>query len=147
MLIAICVLLILADQAVKHYISAAMPLGASVPVFPGIFHITLVHNPGAAFGVLANQRGLFIVFSIVLVLAMAFFYRRLLQESFSVRYGAFLLLGGAMGNLIDRVRYGYVVDFFDFRIWPVFNVADIAIVCGVGLLMYAVIFEMKETEG
>ena len=146
MLIVLCILIILVDQAAKLYVSTALTLGTSIPVIKEIFHITYIHNPGAAFGVLANQQMLFIIFTFALLAVTAFFYKRLLRESFAIRYGATLLLGGALGNLIDRIRFSYVIDFFDFRIWPVFNIADIAICVGVGLLMYSVLFEMEETE-
>lgn len=146
MLIVLCLLIIVVDQATKLYISSNIHLGTSLPVLPGIFHITYTCNPGAAFGVLANQRTLFIVFTVALLLGTAFFYKRLREETAAIRFGSCLLLGGAFGNFIDRVRFGYVIDFFDFRIWPVFNIADIAICVGVGLLMYSVLFEMKETE-
>ena len=139
-------LLIIIDQIVKVYISSTLLLGTSLPVLPGIFHITYIHNPGAAFGILANQRQIFILFSIILFVLSAYFYRRLKMGSICLKYGATMLVGGAIGNLIDRIRFGYVIDFFDFRIWPVFNIADIAICIGVGLLMYYVVFEMEETE-
>ena len=139
-------LLVFVDQAVKYYISSTLLLGTSIPVFPGVFHITYICNPGAAFGILANQRMIFIVFSIILFFLIVFFYRRLRDGSCYLRYGTLLLAGGAFGNLIDRIRFGYVIDFFDLRVWPIFNIADIAICIGVGLLMYFVIFEMEETD-
>lgn len=67
------------------------------------------------------------------------FYQRLQKESPAIKYGTALLLGGAMGNLIDRIWRGQVIDFLDFRVWPVFNIADIAIVIGVGGIMYALL--------
>ena len=70
-----------------------------------------------------------------------FFYRRLQQEGMLVYYGSSLLLGGAASNLIDRIWLGKVIDFFDFRIWPVFNTADIAICVGVAFIMYALLRE------
>lgn len=146
MMILLFVFLIAVDQAAKFYISTALSLGTSIPVLPGIFHITYICNPGAAFGILANQQMLFIIFSIALFFGAIYFYRHLREGSWRLRYGTFLLLGGAVGNLIDRIRFGYVIDFFDFRIWPVFNIADIAICVGVGMLMYCVIFEMEETD-
>ena len=142
----VCVIVILLDQWVKYYIASSLPLGTSIPVLPGIFHITYIQNPGAAFGILENQQTFFILIGVAILIAAAWFYPRLKQETVWVRYGSAMLLGGAVGNLIDRVWLGKVIDFFDFRIWPIFNIADIAIVCGVGCIMYAIVFRMKETE-
>lgn len=113
-----------------------MHLGQSLPVIKGIFHITYVLNPGAAFGMLEHQRWFFILVALAAVLFGAAFYKKLQQESFLMRSGAGLLLGGAVGNLADRIQSGLVVDFLDFRIWPVFNIADIAICAGAGILIF-----------
>ncbi len=116
-----------------------MALGNSIPVLPGIFHITYIQNPGAAFGILANQRWVFIAAGVAILILSAWFYPRLRQESCWIRYGGALLLGGAVGNLIDRIWLGQVIDFFDFRVWPVFNIADIGIVVGVSCILYELI--------
>ena len=142
---AISVFLVAADQAAKLFVASSMRLGESIPVLAGIFHITYIENPGAAFGMFANQRWVFIVAGVVVIAAACLTYRRLERQSRMVRWGAALLLGGAAGNLIDRVRIGCVIDFLDFRIWPVFNIADIGICIGVALLMYALLFD-KEKE-
>lgn len=119
----------------------------SIQVWPGIFHITYIQNAGAAFGILAEQRWIFIAVSVLLLAAAAFFYPQLRRESAWIRYGAALLVGGAIGNLIDRIWLGQVIDFLDFRVWPVFNIADIGIVVGVGCIMYAMLWkDRKETE-
>ena len=130
-------LLVAADQAVKFFVVSSMRLGESIPVMAGIFHVTYIENPGAAFGMFANQRWAFIVAGVAVILAAVAMYRRLIRESAMVRWGAALLLGGAAGNLIDRVRLGRVIDFLDFRVWPVFNIADIGICVGVACLIYA----------
>lgn len=143
--LAIVFFLILADQAIKFLVVSYMKLGESIPVLAGIFHITYIENPGAAFGLFANQRVMFIVAAALVIAAACLMYRRLMSEKVIVRWGVALLLGGAAGNLIDRVRIGCVIDFLDFRIWPVFNIADIGICIGVALLMYALLFD-KEKE-
>ena len=143
--LAIVFFLILADQAIKFLVVSYMKLGESIPVLAGIFHITYIENPGAAFGLFANQRVMFIVAAALVISAACLMYRRLMSEKVIVRWGVALLLGGAAGNLIDRVRIGCVIDFLDFRIWPVFNIADIGICIGVALLMYALLFD-KEKE-
>lgn len=129
--------LVVADQAAKLWIARTMSIGESIPVLSGIFHITYIQNPGAAFGMFADQRWMFIVAGIAVIAAACSMRRRLADAPTMVRWGAALLLGGAAGNLIDRVRIGRVIDFFDFRVWPVFNIADIGICVGVGCLIYA----------
>ena len=143
--LAIVFFLILADQAIKFLVVSYMKLGESIPVLAGIFHITYIENPGAAFWLFANQRVIFIVAAALVIAAACLMYRRLMSEKVIVRWGVALLLGGAAGNLIDRVRIGRVIDFLDFRIWPVFNIADIGICIGVSLLMYALLYD-KEKE-
>lgn len=134
--LGIGILVFIIDQLVKHLVMSTMHLGQSLPVIKGIFHITYVLNPGAAFGMLEHQRWFFILVALAAVLLGAAFYKKLQQESFLMRSGAGLLLGGAVGNLADRIQSGLVVDFLDFRIWPVFNIADIAICAGAGILIF-----------
>lgn len=128
------------DQLSKFYVQGAMELGATVSVLPEIFHITYILNRGAAFGILEDQRVFFICIAVVMMVCVWRFYGRIVSYGVFMRSGTGLLVGGAAGNLVDRVRLGAVVDFFDFRIWPIFNVADIAIVCGVALMIYALLF-------
>ena len=144
--LGIGILVFVIDQLVKHLVVSTMHLGQSFPVIKGIFHITYVLNPGAAFGMLEHQRWFFIVVALAAVLLGVFFYRKLQQESILMRSGAGLLLGGAVGNLADRIQSGLVVDFLDFRVWPVFNIADIAICAGAGILIYDVWQRRNEDE-
>ena len=140
------VVLLVLDQVVKSYVSTAMLLGETIPVVPGIFHITYILNPGAAFGMLAHQRWFFILAGIIIVAAFLYYYPRLRRQCGWFHYGCVALLSGAVGNLIDRIRNGLVIDFIDFRVWPMFNIADIAIVLGVASMIYAILYKMKDTE-
>ena len=140
-ILILCLVVILVDQFSKFYIQSTMNLGMSIPIIPHVFHITYILNPGAAFGILENQRFFFISIGVFILLAAIFFFPKLQKEKLPLKVGSALLLGGAVGNLIDRIQTGYVVDFFDFRIWPIFNIADIAIVCGVGLIIYTILFK------
>ena len=144
--LGIGILVFVIDQLVKHLVVSTMHLGQSFPVIKGIFHITYVLNPGAAFGMLEHQRWFFIVVALAAVLLGVFFYRKLQQESILMRSGAGLLLGGAVGNLADRIQSGLVVDFLDFRVWPVFNIADIAICAGAGILIFDIWQRRNEDE-
>lgn len=143
--LGIGILVFIIDQLVKYLVVSTMHLGQSLPVIKGIFHITYVLNPGAAFGMLEHQRWFFILVALAAVLLGAAFYKKLQQESFLMRSGAGLLLGGAVGNLADRIQSGLVVDFLDFRIWPVFNIADIAICAGAGILIFD-IWQMRNED-
>lgn len=133
-LILIAFSIFMLDLATKTYIVRNMELGDSLPVIENVFHITYINNPGAAFSILQHQTGLFIAVACLLVIAVFYYYPRLPQGYPLLHVGIGLQVGGAVGNLLDRIRSGYVTDFIDFRIWPVFNVADMAIVFGVGLL-------------
>ena len=95
---------------------------------------------------LPHQSWFFILAGAVMIAAFGYYYPRLKRQSAYFHYGCVALLAGAVGNLIDRIRSGLVVDFFDFRIWPVFNIADIAIVLGVASMIYAILYKEKETD-
>ncbi|MFZ5644422.1 MAG: signal peptidase II [Bacillota bacterium] len=133
LLIALAVLLV--DQASKFFIINTMFQGLSIPVIPNIFHITYIHNPGAAFGMLANRTSFFIAVSLIVIAGIVFFHLRAGVKRGIMPIATGFVVGGAAGNLIDRIRFGSVVDFIDLRVWPVFNLADTAIVIGAGLLI------------
>jgi len=130
---------IAADQATKLLVSLRIPLGSSVPVIPGFLAFTHVHNRGIAFSLLGGIP-LLVPALIALTLLFVLFYnrsrwsRRPLTQS-----GLALVSGGAIGNLIDRLRVGAVIDFIDVHVWPVFNVADLAVTAGAGLLIFTLI--------
>ena len=106
--------------------------------------LTHVHNTGAAFGIFPSGGLFFTVISIVVVIAILFYYRQFPSNQPFVRISLGLQMGGALGNLFDRLTLGYVVDFIDFQIWPVFNVADMAIVAGVIILAYFLLFRAED---
>jgi len=135
MFFLIIALVLLLDQGSKAAVQMWMYQGESIPIVKQVFHLTYILNPGAAFGFLAYQTNLFIIVTAGLVLGVLLFYRSLPLERVLVRYGLALVVGGALGNLVDRLRFGKVVDFLDFRVWPVFNLADSAIVIGACLLI------------
>lgn len=134
------------DQLSKYYIQAHMLTGASIPVIQDVFHLTYVLNPGAAFGLFEHQTMFFVFVAVCMVMAAVYFYPRIPKQYQLLRYGTGLMVGGALGNVMDRIKTGYVVDFFDFRVWPVFNIADTAIVCGVGFIIITMVFLHKEDE-
>ena len=144
--VLLALLVVLVDQATKYYVVTHFFLGESVPVIENIFHWTYILNPGAAFGMLEGSRWLFVLIAVA-VLGVVWCLRREIKEEGSwAVYGTVLFIGGAMGNLIDRARQGLVIDFFDFRIWPIFNVADIAICIGVGMIIWSILKTEKFLE-
>ena len=140
MIFIIIVPIIFLDQLTKFIISSKLALHESLPIIRNIFHLTLVHNSGAAFGIFKNQVPIFIVASL---LAVCLIYRSLTKDKskgFSLySFSLGLIFAGALGNLIDRIIFGYVIDFLDFRVWPVFNLADSAITIGAVLLSYCLL--------
>ena len=125
-----------ADRVTKALVvSRVVPNeGDSVPVLGKVASITHVHNTGVAFGMFTNRNFLFGVLSIVVLAIIVNFYRYLPGNLWWLRVSLGLQVGGAVGNLVDRVRQGYVTDFVDFHFWPVFNVADSSICIGVAML-------------
>ncbi len=126
------------DQISKAVIKHFFVEGQSLPVIPHVFHLTYIRNPGAAFGLLAYQTNFFILATLVVIALVLVVARRIPERRRRLKLSMGLILGGAIGNLIDRLRYGLVVDFLDFRVWPVFNLADSAIVIGACLLVWEV---------
>ena len=127
---------VILDQFSKYIVVENMALGESIPIIEEVFHLTYILNPGAAFGMFAHNRLFFIAIAVVVIGIIIWARREILASPWEVKAGGGLFLGGAIGNLIDRARQGLVIDFFDFRIWPVFNIADIAICIGVGLIIW-----------
>jgi len=140
---------ILADQITKYIIKINLALYDNIIVIDNFFNITHILNPGGAFGFFASgslevRRFIFLFMSSVVALFVLWFYKRCAVDFIFLSYGLALIFSGAMGNLIDRFRYGKVVDFLDFYIgsahWPAFNVADSAISIGMGILIYHILF-------
>ncbi len=130
--------IVVIDRILKIFFSNILSMGESIPVIRNFFHFTLIHNTGIAFGLFKNQGIVFIIIPIIAIVLIAFniYYRRNNKEvSLMYVFGFSLIMAGAIGNLIDRVTLGYVVDFIDFRVWPVFNIADSAITIGTILIL------------
>lgn len=123
------------DQASKFFASRNLIPNESTAVIKNFFHFTLIHNTGAAFGIFKNQALFFVIISLIAVSSIFIFLKKRKSAFFPRDAGLALILAGALGNLVDRLRFGYVVDFLDFRIWPVFNVADSAITIGTFLVI------------
>lgn len=130
-------LAVAADQLSKFIIKNALVPGQSMPVIRDIFHLTYITNTGATWGLFKNNNTLFIFISLIAIGLFFYYYDKLPKP----RLVNAVILGGILGNLIDRIFLGAVVDFLDFRVWPVFNIADSCISVGVIVLL---IFMIKE---
>ncbi|MFD1130555.1 signal peptidase II [Paenibacillus provencensis] len=132
----LAVLALTADQLTKWAVVTYMSIGQSIPLIPNIFHLTSHRNRGAAFGILQNQRIFFIVVTIAVVIGILVYLRKVYVEHKLLSVGLSFVLGGAMGNFVDRAFKGEVVDMLHFRLinYPIFNVADCFIVVGCALI-------------
>ena len=136
----LCLIVVLIDQFTKVWIRSSFVYGGEpLEVISGFFNIVYVRNPGAAWGMLGGQQVILIALSTVVFVLLAVFHRRVLNPTLDHRIALGLMLGGILGNLIDRIKLGWVTDFLDFHIgvhhWPSFNVADSAICVAVGLYL------------
>lgn len=146
-LIAITVLL--TDQTIKCIISEKMLLNENIPVLNHIFSITKIYNSGAAFGILQNKTFFLTLFSLIVIALISAYLvskRKVQNIASTIAWG--LILGGTIGNLIDRLSLGYVLDFIklDFVDFPIFNIADLAINCGAALLIIYMLFVSEENK-
>ncbi|MBO5364516.1 MAG: signal peptidase II [Clostridia bacterium] len=131
------IFILIIDVITKFLAEGKLQQMATLPVWQGVFHFTYVENRGIAFGMFGGGRIVFILLTVLVLVLLAVFYRKTNHKTKWLCYGLSLIFGGAIGNLLDRIFRGYVVDFLDFRLidFPVFNVADIAVCIGAVLLV------------
>lgn len=138
------------DQVTKQIIRSEMAVGQSIPVFGDFFRLTYVENPGIAFGIRVGNHLIFTILSVFACIMIVAYLISQWKESFRMKMSLATILGGAVGNLIDRILHQRVVDFIDVGIhdvrWPVFNIADSAVVVGMALLIVHVILEERENH-
>lgn len=155
LLLAVAMFVVVLDQITKAAVVRSFALGETLSLIPGFFNFTYIRNPGIAFGMLPAKGGFLYWVLLVTPLIVSVFlfawYRRMRVDQTMEKFALSLLMGGALANVIDRFRLGYVVDFLDFH-WlgkahyPAFNVADIAVCTGVGLLFLASL-RKEQSEG
>ena len=129
------VMIVLLDQLTKFLIKQNLQLSQSIPIIKNILHLTYVTNTGSAFGLFKGFNLIFIFFSIIVIAAIFYFTQKIKENEKVLLFSIGLLFGGTLGNLIDRLLYGSVVDFIDLRIWPIFNIADSAVTMSIMLLI------------
>jgi signal peptidase II len=145
-LIGTALLIIAADRVTKAYVAAHLTLHESwmpVDFIEPIFRFTRVHNTGAAFGIFPQGNLIFLGINLIVSVFILYYYRHLPSGGSLIRLALGLQLGGALGNAIDRIRTGYVIDFLHLEHWPVANIADISIVAGVLLLAFEIFREER----
>ncbi len=149
-LAVISALVVALDQVTKTIVQQTINPYYSIKVIPGFFNLTHVYNPGGAFGFAADQSAtvravLFLFVSALALIFIFYFYKKTPDSYRMLTTGLALIFGGAIGNLIDRIRFGTVVDFLDFYFrgmhWPSFNIADIAISAGMIIFVYHILFK------
>lgn len=142
-------IIIVIDQITKHFAIVNLKGSGSHIIVPNLLKFVYVENYGAAFGILKHRRIFFIIITFVVVAFITVFLFRYYQKlNIFMKIGSGLLLGGAVGNFIDRVRFGYVVDFISVRLfnryeYPVFNIADTAIVIGTIIILFLILFDKQ----
>lgn len=148
-LFGVAVLVLVLDQLTKalalRYLPFQQPWNP-IPFLRPIVTLTRVHNTGAAFGLFPDGGLFFALIAVLVIIVILVFYRRFPAHRSLVRLSLGLQLGGAAGNLLDRIQHGHVIDFIDFHFWPVFNVADSCIFIGVIILAYYLIFVVDKEE-
>jgi signal peptidase II len=146
----VAAVVVIIDQISKALVLAKMPLYKTIPIIEGFFSLTHVHNPGGAFGFLAQNgspwRHWMFLGAVILALGLILYFHHQTPRTHPyLAFGLSLIFGGAIGNLIDRVQLGEVVDFLDFYVahyhWPTFNVADSAVTVGVAIFIVHIVFK------
>ena len=143
----VAALVFVLDYLSKNWVATHMTPGESRPVIPGFLYLTYIRNAGAAFGLLQGQTLLFLVITVAVIVLILTYGRRAARHSPLLGFAFGLQLGGALGNLLDRLLYAQVIDFIAFHVWPfIFNVADASIVVG-GALFALVVLREPASEG
>lgn len=128
-------LIVFLDQLTKLTVRNSLQLNESIPLIKNAFHLTFITNTGSAFGLFKGFNIFFVLFSIIVITAIFYYTAKIREKEKGLQFALGLLLGGTIGNLIDRLAYGHVIDFIDLRVWPVFNIADSAVTIAVGFLI------------
>lgn len=140
------VIMVISDLATKYLVTSSMALNETLPLIDNIFHLTYVRNSGAAFSMLSGQRIILILLPLLIISVIIIYiiFKRPTNKSLMLSFT--MIVSGGIGNLIDRIKYGYVIDFFDFRLinFPVFNVADIFVTLGATIFIILLLFSKEE---
>ncbi len=138
----ISIAVVVFDYAVKFIVRKSISPGQSIILLKNVLHITYVKNFGAGFGIFQGKTNILIWFSVIAIGIILFYYDKIIEKK-SLQVASALILGGTVSNLIDRIFLGFVVDYIDFRIWPVFNIGDSCITIGALILIIYLIKQEK----
>lgn len=146
----ITALLLIADQLTKYFAKLFLAGNSGVTVIPGVFHLFYLENEGAAFGMFANRQIFFIIVAVLMSIAAVYVYYRLpLEKHYHLlRFICILIVSGAVGNMADRLIYGFVIDFLYFKLidFPVFNIADCYVCVGAALAVFSILTVYRRDE-
>lgn len=146
-LLLVSVAIIIVERVIKFYITEYLRIGESIPVIGSLLMITRTENVGAGFGILRGYNLVFIIAAAAVLLMIIYFYNQIIYDRLLVFSFAFLL-GGTVGNMMDRLFFGHVIDYIDLSFWPTFNLSDMALTTGaVLLIVYMYRLESKPEEG
>ncbi len=145
-LVLIAITVIIVERVVKFYITENLNLGESIPVLGSFLMITRTENIGGGFGVMAGQSAVFIGAAVLVLALIIYFYNKIIYDRLLVFASAFIL-AGTVGNMMDRIFFGHVIDYIDFSFWPTFNLSDLALTTGAVLLIIYMYFWQQEPEG
>ena len=140
-------LVFILDRITKMAVTSTMSYGQSIKILPKIFHVTFVLNNGTAFGLFKGANVALAILSALVIMLIVFYVLKNRVPGFANSLTLGLILGGALGNLFDRVRFGCIIDFIDFRVWPVFNIADSAITIGMTVLAWNILRQNFKLSG
>ncbi len=144
MYIFIGTLLVIIDQLIKYNVNNKMFIGQTYPIIEDFLNFTYVRNTGIAFGLLKNNNIFMIIVILIIILLVIYFYKKEKNKNFLLSIATTIMLSGAIGNLIDRIFYGFIIDYIDFYFWPAFNLADSLVVIGSILLAIYLIFNIEK---
>lgn len=145
MFYAAALIVIILDQVIKQLVVYGMRLGQSIPIIQNLLNLTYVRNQGAAWGLFVGQSSFLLIVAVAVILFVLYYHYNLDRKDI-IQLGLGLILGGSLGNTIDRVTRGYVVDYIDFIIFPVFNLADMMINLGVFLVFIRLFFSREDRD-
>ena len=135
---------ILADQVSKLLVAANLPFGVKIPIIGNFFSLEYIHNEGAAWSILSGRVGLLLIVTVIVTIIIAYMLYKTPKEQKLLRFSYALLIAGVVGNIIDRVRLGYVIDFFSFPNFPVFNIADCCVTVSISLIIIITLKDIKK---
>ncbi|QAT43151.1 signal peptidase II [Aminipila luticellarii] len=139
---------VMLDQLVKYAVRSNMDLYETIPVIDGIFHITYIQNTGAAFSMFSGHTGVLALITAIITIGILVYLHKLKKTThWLMLMSLSLIVAGGVGNIADRIFLKYVVDFLDLRIWPIFNLADVYVCCGCGLLILYIFFVEPKLKG